>query len=161
MPNSKKPLPELMLPYHQWGSVALAKDHPDSKVHGANMGPIWILSVPEGPHVGPLNLAIWAVSQELLKISIRKMSLKNTFVKLHISQGPMSSKGSPSTVYPIITLLCFVLLWLHYHLPVINLSILLRVASLWQITWELLDFSRTQPHKSTLILIMVAVKSDK
>ena len=31
---------------------------PDSKVHGANIGPIWVLSAPEGPHVGPMNLAI-------------------------------------------------------------------------------------------------------
>ena len=31
---------------------------PDSKVHGANMGPTWILSAPDGPHVGPVNLAI-------------------------------------------------------------------------------------------------------
>ena len=33
-------------------------DIPDSKVHGANMGPIWVLSAPDGPHVGPTNLAI-------------------------------------------------------------------------------------------------------
>ena len=32
---------------------------PDSKVRGANMGPIWVLSAPDGPHVGPMNLAIW------------------------------------------------------------------------------------------------------
>ena len=31
----------------------------DSKVHGANMGPTWVLSAPDGPHVGPMNLAIW------------------------------------------------------------------------------------------------------
>ena len=31
---------------------------PDSKVYGANMGPTWALSVPGGPHVGPINLAI-------------------------------------------------------------------------------------------------------
>ena len=30
----------------------------DSKVHGANMGHIWVLSAPGGPHVGPMNLAI-------------------------------------------------------------------------------------------------------
>ena len=30
----------------------------DSKVHGANMGPTWVLSAPGGPHVGPMNLAI-------------------------------------------------------------------------------------------------------
>ena len=34
---------------------------PDSKVHGANMGPTWVLSAPDGPHVGPLNLAIRVV----------------------------------------------------------------------------------------------------
>ena len=31
---------------------------PDSKVHGANMGPTWVLSARDGPHVGPMNLAI-------------------------------------------------------------------------------------------------------
>ena len=30
----------------------------DSKVHGAHMGPTWVLSAPDGPHVGPMNLAI-------------------------------------------------------------------------------------------------------
>ena len=30
----------------------------DSKVHGANTGPTWVLSAPDGPHVGPMNLAI-------------------------------------------------------------------------------------------------------
>ena len=32
--------------------------NPDSKVHGANMGPTWVLSAPDGPHVVPMNLAI-------------------------------------------------------------------------------------------------------
>ena len=31
---------------------------PDSKVHGANMGPIWVRQDPDGPHVGPMNFAI-------------------------------------------------------------------------------------------------------
>ena len=31
---------------------------PDSKVHGANMGPKRVLSAPGGAHVGPMNLAI-------------------------------------------------------------------------------------------------------
>ena len=29
-----------------------------NKVHGANMGPTWVLSAPDGPHDGPMNLAI-------------------------------------------------------------------------------------------------------
>ena len=32
--------------------------HPDSKVRGANMGPIWGRQDPGGPHVGPMNFAI-------------------------------------------------------------------------------------------------------
>ena len=35
------------------------KINPYSKVHGANMGPIWSRQEPGGPHVGPMNLAIW------------------------------------------------------------------------------------------------------
>ena len=36
-----------------------AYDIPDSKVHGANMGPIWGRQDPGGPHAGPMNFAIW------------------------------------------------------------------------------------------------------
>ena len=36
------------------------QDHPESKVHRANMGPIWGREDPGGPHVGPMNLAIRA-----------------------------------------------------------------------------------------------------
>ena len=32
--------------------------NPDSKVHGAIMGPIWGRQVPGGAYVGPMNLAI-------------------------------------------------------------------------------------------------------
>ena len=32
---------------------------PDSKVHGANMEPTWGRQDPGGPHVGPINFAIW------------------------------------------------------------------------------------------------------
>ena len=35
----------------------------DSKVHGANMGPIWGRHDPGGPQVGPMNFAIWVVRQ--------------------------------------------------------------------------------------------------
>ena len=34
-------------------------DYPDNKVHGADMGPIWGQQDPDGPHVGPMNFAIW------------------------------------------------------------------------------------------------------
>ena len=32
---------------------------PDNKVYGSNMGPTWGRQDPGGPHVGPMNFAIW------------------------------------------------------------------------------------------------------
>ena len=32
----------------------MSKEIPDSKVDGANIGPTGILSVPDGPHFGPI-----------------------------------------------------------------------------------------------------------
>ena len=40
---------------------------PDSKVHGANMGPIWGRQDPGGPNVGPMNFAIWDAMHNILK----------------------------------------------------------------------------------------------
>ena len=34
----------------------------DNKIHGANMGPTWVLTAPDGPNVGPMNLAIRAIT---------------------------------------------------------------------------------------------------
>ena len=46
------------------------KEFPDSTIHGANMGPIWVRQDPGGTHVGPLNFAIW-VGLEQNAISIQ------------------------------------------------------------------------------------------
>ena len=42
--------------------------NPDSKVHGPNMGPIWVRQDPGGPHVGHMNLAIWVRYSHRCKI---------------------------------------------------------------------------------------------
>ena len=39
---------------------------PDSKVHGANMGPIWGRQDPGGPRVGPINFDIWDIHASIL-----------------------------------------------------------------------------------------------
>ena len=39
--------------------LRVEKHYPDSKVHGANMGPIWVRQDPGGPHVGHMNFAFW------------------------------------------------------------------------------------------------------
>ena len=40
----------------------MKQTYPDSKVHGANMGPTLVLSALDGPHVGPMNFAIWVIA---------------------------------------------------------------------------------------------------
>ena len=52
-----------------------------SKDHGANMGPTWVLSAWDGPHVGPMNLAI-RVCTPLLCFD------------LHQQWGHLSTQGS-------------------------------------------------------------------
>ena len=39
--------------------VCIAHNNPDGKVHGANLELIWGRQDPGGPHVGPMNFAIW------------------------------------------------------------------------------------------------------
>ena len=63
--------------------------YPYSKVNGANMGPIWVMSALDWPHVGPVNLATRVVDPQhqtpqwqsvtkperhLLNILVRNMS---------------------------------------------------------------------------------------
>ena len=52
------------------GTPKLAQEgYPDCKVNGAYMGPTWVLSAPDGPHVGPMNLAFRVGMSWLLRVS--------------------------------------------------------------------------------------------
>ena len=42
--------------------------YPDSKVHGANVGPIWGRQDPDGPHVCAMNFAIWVNEHIIISI---------------------------------------------------------------------------------------------
>ena len=60
---SQRSMYSIVTKWHWSGSElqydALDYTDPDSKDHGANMGPIWGRQDPGGPHVGPMNHAIW------------------------------------------------------------------------------------------------------
>ena len=47
--------------FSKWIHHPQAGVFPNSKVHGVNMGPIWGRQDSGGPHVGPMNFAIWVV----------------------------------------------------------------------------------------------------
>ena len=54
---------------------------PDSKVRGANMAPIWGRQDPGGPHVGPMNFALWDVFQNIfVDISLWPFGISIFFV---------------------------------------------------------------------------------
>ena len=50
---------------HATACARLVQKNHDSKVHGVNMGPIWGRQDPGGPHVGPMNSAIWEEQQSM------------------------------------------------------------------------------------------------
>ena len=62
--------------------------NPDNKVHGANMGPIWVLSAPDGPHVGPMNLVIrefyeFSVWLQNGALSCHRSTASSSEIRLH------------------------------------------------------------------------------
>ena len=88
------------------------KTIPDSKVHVANMRPTWVLSAPDGPHVGPMNLAtrdhILATRGSLTP---RKMTFQRHMWQKHLiycSTIDLSSK------YPTGSWACFIIQYSWY-----------------------------------------------
>ena len=72
----------------------------DSKIHGVIMGPTWILSAPDGPHVGPMNPVIRNIIQHQ---PLFQLSLKTCNTVLgHISRicpWPTVNAHSLFTIY--------------------------------------------------------------
>ena len=95
--------------------VSKVKYIPDSEVHGCNMGPTWGRQDPGGPHVGPMNLAIWdgmsLFSSTVLPIILCNLisgyfGKKNTFITVvylyiwyYISKIPMTHTNSMSKCF--------------------------------------------------------------
>ena len=62
---------------------------PDSKVHGANMGPTWVLSATDGPHAGPMNLALWYMINFSLDFHAHMMEAAYSLVNSGNCQRPI------------------------------------------------------------------------
>ena len=68
----------------------VSNQYPDSKVHGANMGPTWVLSVPDGPHVGTMDLAI------RVDLSWTRDGWHGSVWALYGDENPSVTSGLPS-----------------------------------------------------------------
>ena len=66
------PRNHLLYTMHMFNNISIASCN---KVHRANMGPTWVLSAPDGPHVCPKNLAI----RDVINIAI----LYSTISRVH------------------------------------------------------------------------------
>ena len=64
---------------HLWACVDYNYiNTPDSKVHGANMGPIWGRQDPGGPHVGPMNFIMWDHVLRLCQSIMQQTKIRST-----------------------------------------------------------------------------------
>ena len=67
------------------GTIKKSNNNHDSKVYGANMGPIWGRQDPGGPHIGPMNFSIWEVTHWSLgdvEVILQLYFFTNSFYKL-------------------------------------------------------------------------------
>ena len=67
-----KPCPRPMWRMAKAPVMTIRDNSPDNKVYGANMGPTWVLSAPGGPHVGPMNFAIWVPQRDLVVLVVEQ-----------------------------------------------------------------------------------------
>ena len=105
--------------------LELPNNHPDSKVHGANMGPTWVLSAPDGPHIGPMNLAIRANIQPTcidesikhLESSVRKSlrqhwELHQGFPGCQNNSRPTGIPTHPENIFPCLKVPYYNRIWI-------------------------------------------------
>ena len=64
----------------------------DSKDHGANMGLTWVLSVRDGPHFGPINLAVWDCLYNRISY-IGKITFLNSNSALRVTDTQMQASS--------------------------------------------------------------------
>ena len=96
-----------------WKAVSIMLNHqlPDSKVHEANMGPIWGRQDPGGPHVGHRNLAIWAVAgkrrDSFCCIIFREIPCTHCFLITWVCSNSLAPGRCGSVLFKLI-------LWIDY-----------------------------------------------
>ena len=73
----------------------------DIMVHGANMGPTWVLSAPDGPHVGPMNLAITFIGS--IKTTSMETVSTGVLEKTRWVDGTPTTEVTPVTIWKIHT----------------------------------------------------------
>ena len=82
----------------------IVSNSPDSKVHWANTGSTWVLSAPDGAHVGPMNLSIRVVTSSFEMVKLLADDNVMTwprFPTIDLLNGKsIGHRGFPFTILP-------------------------------------------------------------
>ena len=114
---------------------------PDSKVHGANMGPTWVLLAPDGPHVGPRNLAIRGYIN--LKYAVPNVTTRvYVYVYIYVYIYTELIYGTKTSMFSI--------LWQHAMHYIVEITQKLSMTGpLWgesTVKFIVIGFPTTEPH---------------
>ena len=77
--------------------------YPESKIHGANMGPIWGRQGPGGPHVGHMSFVIWEINAKQVQDlhGIKLLSHRECLTKLQ-SYGQIVVNSNRSDIHVLL-----------------------------------------------------------
>ena len=89
-----------------------------SKVHGANMGPIWGRQEPGGLHVGPMNFAIWDLKRKRSSEAWYRWGLRGFKLQTRVSEVCASLNGHVRLGVRYIIIFFYVQIWIR--LPVVS-----------------------------------------
>ena len=89
-------------------------DKQENKVHGANMGPTWVLSAPDGPHVGPMNLAIRERTDKDLSNKPRRVQQYFRY-SIYLSFPGQNGRHFANDIFKRIFWMKKVDFWLKFH----------------------------------------------
>ena len=82
------------IPRHFYFEFQMGIHIPDSKVHGANMGPTWVLSAPDGPMLAPWTLLSGMITTWCYSLHLTSCPSTNADEPLHthgVGHGSQSS----------------------------------------------------------------------
>ena len=82
--------------------------NPNSKVHVANIGPTWVLSAPDGPQVGPMNLTIMEYLRNMLTFLVLRLEYYgiSTWILWLLIPWWLLSPGHQQPWYWLCTIVC-------------------------------------------------------
>ena len=111
-----------------WINSVLCHTIPDSKVHGANMGPTGVLSTQNGPHVGPMNPAI----RDSKCVEIPHLQLQPKYCKFITTPKATACENTPLYTHASF-IATYSIICRRKCLPAVNLAYYVHATFTWML----------------------------